>query len=174
MKPLRVVVDDEEARIGLMEEAEAKICRPEFGAVVVLMLNEGLGEESRREIVGHASAGQVCDETAPGKIDVVSAPPERGGEGIASPEIESRSPGRAVSSKEPADRGSDAETDRGPTIRVIGECHFVVPLETNGNDHAVGDLEGGRDAFPGHVVLPETRVWIPSGHVWWRDLPRYL
>ena len=58
MKSLGVVVDDEQARIGLMEEAEVQICRPEFGAVVVL--NEGLGEESRREIVG-----QVCDETCP-------------------------------------------------------------------------------------------------------------
>ena len=76
MKPPGVVVDDEQPRIGLMEETEAEVCRPEFCAVVVL--NEGLGEEPRREVVGHAGAGQVRDETAPRQIDVVPAPPDRG------------------------------------------------------------------------------------------------
>ena len=149
MKSPGVVVDDEQPRIGLMEETEAQVCGPEFGAVVVL--NEGLGEEPRREVVGHAGARQVRDETTPRKIDVVPAPPERGVEAIASPEVDSRAPGHAVSPKEPADRGPNAEVDRGAAVRVVGECHLVVLVDTNRNGHAVGNLEGGRHAFFGHI-----------------------
>ena len=70
-----VVVDDEKTGTAGIEPAEAAVGRPTIGVVIVL--DESLKVDDRREVLACARLGQIRNEAFLCEINVVVAPGER-------------------------------------------------------------------------------------------------
>ena len=148
-EPLDVVVDDEEPRVGVRQQAEPQVRRPEVGPVVVL--NEGLEEHPRGERVRQAQAGEVGGEVAAGQLQVVVAPLQHRVEGLARAGRDRRGDRHPVAAEQPADDGVEVEADRRAEVRVAGDLRFLVVVGPRRDDDAREDLERCEHAFAADV-----------------------
>ena len=158
-QPLDVVVDDEEPGVGIRQQAEPKIRRPEIGAVVVL--DKRLKEHPGSEGIRHADAGEVGYKIATRQPEVVVAPLESGAECLAGTGRNRRGDRHAVTAEQPADDGVDVGTDRRTQVGVTGDLGFFVVVGARRNNDTGEYLERLEHPFAGEVHAGVDLVAVP-------------
>ena len=138
-EPLRVVVDDEEARSGRVEPAEAEVRRPDIAQVVVL--DERLDVDGGAEAVAHPPLGEIGDEGPFGEIHVVVGPRERAAELGAVADVDGGPERHAAPGVETTRVEPSVVVDPGALVGVPAPGELREAVRAGRDDDAFGDHE---------------------------------